>query len=305
MDSARITDLVGLRMLRAIRDGGSISSAALQFGYTQQAVSARMQRLESQLGLPLLTRGARGTTLSSEGVLLAEWSTEVLDTADRLRVAVDALRSSPDQHLRVSASLTIAEYLMPRWLVSLRRSPAHADIDVDLVSENSDSVIESVRTGAAALGFIETVDVPSDLEIRRIASDELVVVVAADHPWARARRGISVSELSSTPLVTREHGSGTRRSLELLLDEQHAAPLVPAAVQLQTAAAVRAAAASGIGPAVLSTLAVRDDIALGRLVPVRIRHVRLVRPLSAVWRPGQALGGAAQALLDVAAHEYL
>jgi DNA-binding transcriptional LysR family regulator len=296
MDSAPITDLVALRMLRAIRDGGSMSAASRQFGFTQQAVSARMQRLESQLGLPLFLRSPRGATLAPAGVLLAEWSTEVLDAADRLRVALDALQSSAEQQLRVSASLTIAEYLVPRWLVGLRTSSP--TITVDLAPMNSESVVESVRTGASDLGFIESIAVPGDLEARQIATDELVVVVAPDHPWARAGRRISIAELASTPLVIRERGSGTRRSLELLIAERDSTvALVSPAAELQSAAAVRAAAASGIGPAVLSALAVRDDIALGRLIPVKLRGERLVRPLTAVWRRDSSVLTSSQALL--------
>lgn len=296
MDSVQIADLVALRMLRAIRDGGSISSAALQFGFTQQAVSARMQKLESQLGVPLLLRSPRGASLAPAGVLLAEWSTEVLDAADRLRVALDALQSSAGQRLRVSASLTIAEYLVPRWLVGLRASSP--DITVDLTPMNSESVVESVRSGASDLGFIESIEVPGDLEVRPIATDELVVVVAPDHPWSRAGRRISIHELASTPLVIRERGSGTRRSLELLITERDpTAALVPPAAELQTAAAVRAAAASGIGPAVLSALAVRDDIALGRLAPVKLRGEHLIRPLTAIWRRDSSVLAASQTLL--------
>ncbi len=296
MDSAPITDLVALRMLRAIRDGGSISSAALQFGFTQQAVSARMLKLESQLGLPLLLRSPRGATLAPAGLLLAEWSTEVLDAADRLRVALDALQSSAERQLRVSASLTIAEYLVPRWLVGLRTSSP--TITVDLAPMNSESVVESVRSGASDVGFIESIDVPDDLEVRQFATDELVVVVAPDHPWSRARRRISIAELASTSLVVRERGSGTRRSFELLIAERDpSAVLVPPAAELQTAAGVRAAAASGIGPAVLSALAVRDDVALGRLVPVKLRGEPLVRPLTAIWRRDSSVFASSQTLL--------
>jgi len=296
MDSAPIIDLVALRMLRAIRDGGSISSAALEFGFTQQAVSARMQKLELQLGLPLLIRSPRGAALAPAGVLLAEWSTEVLDAADRLRVALEALQSPAEQPLLVAASLTIAEYLLPRWLLALRRSsPA---ITVDLTPMNSETVIEAVRSGTVQLGFIESVEVPNDLEVSPIASDELVVVVAPGHRWVRPGRRISLSELASTPLVMRERGSGTRRSLELLITQRDAAlALVSPLAELQTGAAVRAAAAAGVGPAVLSALAVRDDIALGRLVPVQIDAERLVRPLSAIWRRGVPLVSAGGALL--------
>ena len=66
-------------------------------------------------------------------------------------------------------------------------------------------------------------------------------------------------------------------------------------------AAVRAAVVRGAGPAVLSVLAVRDDLALGRLVRVRIADARLVRPLTAVWRGGRAPSATAAAFVELAA----
>jgi DNA-binding transcriptional LysR family regulator len=122
-----------------------------------------------------------------------------------------------------------------------------------------------------------------------MAHDELVVIVPPDHKWARRSRALSASELAQAPLVTREVGSGTRDSLTTALhqavgEEMHQPP--PALV-LSSAAAVRAAVLAGAGPAVISRLAVADDLAVGRLRAVTVPELNLRRELQAIWVGGR------------------
>ena len=124
--------------------------------------------------------------------------------------------------------------------------------------------------GKAGLGFIETPHLPSDLVTEHVRDDELLVVTAPGHPWARRRRPLSLAQIAAVPLVMREAGSGTRDTLTDHLAAQHP-PLRPTiAMELGTSAAVGSAIAAGVGPGVLSRLAVRDDLVLGRLVAVEL-----------------------------------
>ncbi|ANP74790.1 hypothetical protein ASF06_06485 [Agreia sp. Leaf244] len=283
MSDFELPDLKSLQTLAAVAEFGSLTSASTNLGVTQQAVSSRIRALEVRTGSELVTRSARGSQLTEAGMLVAGWAQDVLDAADRFEVAVRALRDARHLQLRVGASLTVAEHLMPEWLVAFQAGSGHPAA-VDLAVANSRSVVEQVRAGARDIGFIETPDVPSDLESRVIGFDELVVVVGVNHPWARRRRAVSAAELASTALVVREEGSGTRRTLELALGALES-PLVPdaPALVLPTTTAIRSTAASGSAPAVLSSLAIRDDVTLGRLVRVRIAGLALKRPLTAVW----------------------
>jgi DNA-binding transcriptional LysR family regulator len=294
-------DLKSLQTLAAVAEFGSLTSASAALGVTQQAVSSRIRTLEIRTGSALVTRSARGSQLTATGLLVAGWAKDVLDVADRFEVAVSALRDESHAQLRVGASLTVAEHLMPQWLVAFQTGSGHPAA-VDLAVANSRAVIEQVRVGARDIGFVETPDVPSDLESRVIGFDELVIVVAVNHPWARRRRAISAAELASTALVVREEGSGTRRTLELALGalEPPLVPDAPASV-LPTTTAIRSTVASGPAPAVLSSLAIRDDVTLGRLVRIRVAGLSLKRPLTAVWARNPAgLPENAERLLSIA-----
>ncbi|HEY5017086.1 MAG TPA: LysR substrate-binding domain-containing protein, partial [Streptosporangiaceae bacterium] len=171
---------------------------------------------------------------------------------------------------------------------------------VELTVANSTGVLELVRDGKAGLGFIETPHLPSDLVTEHVRDDELLVVTAPGHPWASRRRPLELAEIAATPLVMRESGSGTRDTLTDHLAAQDP-PLRPRiAMELGTSAAVRSAIAAGVGPGVLSRLAVRDDLVLGRLVAVEVAGPPLTRQLTAVWKPDDPLPPEGQRLLAVA-----
>lgn len=291
--SPRMPDLAALELLAAVARTGSLGAAGREFGMTQQAASARIRSMESQTGVALVRRSPRGSTLTDHGALVAEWGSAVLDAAHRVDAGLAGIRGESRDHLTVVASQTIAEHLLPRWLVSSRASAVSAGLtppEVTLTAGNSDGAVDAVRGGRADLGFVEAPDVPSDVRSRVVAHDELVLVVAPTHPWAESATAVDAVTLARTPLVTREAGSGTRLFLDAALRTAigpDRAPIAPAA-EMPTASGVRAAAAAGAGPAVISRLAVEDDLAMGRLVLVPTDGLDLHRPLRAIW-----LGGAA------------
>ncbi|TPW77919.1 LysR family transcriptional regulator [Schumannella soli] len=300
-------DLPALRLFADVLRLGSLGAAARESGVTQQAASARIRSLERTIGIELLVRGASGSEPTEAGRLFATWAADVLAAADRLDSGVRALRESDRRHLAFAASQTVAEHLAPGWLVALRRATdaaGAAPVEVRLTVGNSEAVAELVRSRAVELGVIESPDLPADLAAVPLGHDALVPVVAPDHPWASRTAPLDLAELAATPLAVREQGSGTRRALERLLAERGAGAPVAPAMELDTSAAVRSAAAAGIAPAVLSELAVADDIRLGRLVRIPLAGAPLHREFTAIWR-GDATqpSPAAEALLRVIGRE--
>jgi DNA-binding transcriptional LysR family regulator len=271
-----------------------------------------MRTLERVMGIPLLTRSSAGSHLTEQGRLIVGWAEDVLDAADRLEAGLRSIRSGVSRRLSIAASQTIAEHLVPHWLVELRgieqaaagrtaagqaadesrtaeredagRLPDSSPTVVELTVANSTGVIELVRDVKVRLGFIETPHLPADLVTAHLREDEMLVVTAPGHPWARRRGPVPLAEVAATPLVMREAGSGTRDTLTDHLAAQRPPLTARIAMELGTSAAVRSAIAAGVGPGVLSRLTVRDDLVLGRLVAVEVAGPPLTRQLTAVWR---------------------
>lgn len=284
-------DLTALAVLVAVADHGSMSAGARAIGMAQPNASRSLARLERHLDVTLVARSTAGSRLTPAGLLVVDWARRVLDAARTLVDGAAGLAAGATE-LSVAASQTVAEHLLPRWLAGLRtRRPGVA---VEVGVHNSAEVVADVLAGGVDLGFVEGPSAPPGVHSRVVAADELVLVVAPDHPWAGLRRPISADELAVTGLVTREHGSGTR----VRLDEALGHP-VRAIQELGSNAAVRVAVQANVAPAVLSRLAVADALAVGTLLEVPL-ELDLRRHLRAVWTGPRHLSGLAADLVDVA-----
>lgn len=278
-------ELRALELLVLVARTGSLSAAAASLGVSQQAASSRVRTMESLIGEPLLTRTRRGSELTPTGELVVQWAARVVEAATQLDIGIATLRTDRRGHLSIAASLTIAEHLLPGWLVAVRAEQAkrgQEPTEVRMTATNSAQVAALVASGEVDLGFVEGPDAPEGLAHRLVGTDELVVVVGPGHPWA-GRSRITAATLAATPLVVREAGSGTRTVLDRALA---GLPTAPPALELSSTAAVRSAVAAGAGPAALGAHAVRDDLATGRLVRVAVRGIDLTRRLHAVWQGG-------------------
>lgn len=284
-----------LRLLLRVEATGSLGRAAAEHGISQPSASTRVRGLEASLGVPLLERGTRGSSLTAEGILVAGWARTVLDAADALEAGVLALRTETEQRLRVSASLTVAELLLPRWLVRLAVERPQTAVSLEAVG--SAEVAEAVLGHRADLGFVEGPTVPEGLDSRVVGTDRLLLVVPPGHPWARRRGPVGADELARTRLVAREATSGTRRVAESTLSPL-AAPAAPL-LELSTTRAVLAAVAAGAGPALVSELAVGDDVAADRVRVVAVAGASFERRLRAVWPRGQRPSAPARDLLAI------
>ena len=276
---AEFPDLSALDLYVSVVDLGSISAAAATHSITQPSASNRIRQLERQLGLTLLDRSPTGSRPTADGQLVAEWSTAILRRADDLATNVAALQAEHSGLLRLSASYTVAEYLLPPWLETfLQDRPADS---VTLEVTNSRAVLERPGSGQVDLGFVESPTIPASMHERVVATDELIVAIAPRHRWA-TRDAISMDEFLRTPLVLRERGSGTRDALEATLAGMHV-DTPRAALELGSISAVRIAVINGSSPTVISRLAVADDLASGRLATVSVDGMRIERQLRAVW----------------------
>jgi DNA-binding transcriptional LysR family regulator len=297
---SRVSDLMPFDLLLSVARLGSLGLAAAEHGISQPAASTRIRQLERRLGVSLIERSPRGSRLTPDGELVVGWAHAAVDAATALDAGVTSLRARSDAVLRVAASMTVAEYLLPGWLTVLRaRDPETA---VALTAGNSAEVAAAVLGGGADLGFVEGPDLPPGLASRQVGADRLTVVVPGGHRWERRRSGITAAELAATPMVCREPGSGTRRYLEEALRARTDLDRVPPVAVLSSTTAIKSAVVAGIGPAVLSSLAVAPELAAGTLRAVKVIDLDLSRRLLAVWAEGRQLIGPAADLRAIAAH---
>ena len=197
----------GLRVLREVAQAGSFSAAAQSLGYTQSAVSRQVAALEVIAGQRLFERGRVGATLTPAGTRLLRTATSVLDELDAARRELSG-EDAALRPVRLGAFPTAAAGLVPKALASL---PPH--VEVTLREAPTPSLIRSLRAGTLDLAVIASSPPfrPPDsespaLELTTLSERELVVVVPARHPLAKAR-AVEVQELEGRIWVASRSGS--------------------------------------------------------------------------------------------------
>jgi DNA-binding transcriptional LysR family regulator len=266
---------------------GTVQAAAEALVLTQSAATKRIQNLERRLGVTLLDRGRHGASPTDAGRTLYPDAKEALAALERAEQRVSAAGAAQARVLRLAASHSIGGFLLPGWLARFRATAPLVQPQVEVV--NSPAVLALVRAGRADIGFVEGNDDVGGFEHVPVGVDELAVVVASGHRWAR-RSSVRPDELASEPFYAREAGSGTRAVAEHRLAEV-GTRLVPSLEMASTESLKRAVLDSGF--AVLSRLAVAGELSAGALVALPVRGVDLRRTLRAVRRPARTRSRAA------------
>jgi len=284
--SARLRlNLRQLEVFVAIARSGSARAAAARVARSQSAASSALAELEATIEAPLFDRIGRRLVLNENGRALLPGAIALLGDAAELQSLFARGHRAP---LRIGASLTIGEVLLPERLAQWRAS--HPECPVRLMIGNTSEVIAAVARLDVDVGFVEGPQTHPDLRLRSWIDDELVIVTAPGHPLAG--RVASHRQLAAAPWILREPGSGTRQVTDAWLLER-VGPL-QVEFELGSTEAIKRLAAAGAGLACLSRHAVHDALAHGSLVELRTRLPAMKRRLAIAVRRDRRLGQATE-----------
>jgi DNA-binding transcriptional LysR family regulator len=255
-----------LKIFVAVAERQHVTQAARDLNLAQSAASHAISALEEEFQVKLFDRVGRRIELTAAGRLLLEEAGAILARAGTARLKMTELGNVRRGTLHVHASQTIASYWLPRHLMTYRQR--YPLVEVRMSIGNTDNVARALIDGTAELGFIEgTIDDPA-IATHQVARDQLVLVVSAEHPWAK-RRDISAADFRETEWVIREVGSGTRAQFEAALEANGMqVGDLTVALELPSNEAVRAAVEGGSAATVISASVAAPGIEAGLLIHV-------------------------------------
>ena len=284
----RIT-LRHLEVFVAVARAGSTRAAAERVARSQSAASNALHDLEDALGVGLFDRVGRRLVINESGRTLLPYAATLLDHAGGIQGLFAGGHTSV---LRVGASFTIGEYLLPERLALWKLQ--HEESRVLLRIGNTSEVIDAVASFDVDVGFIEGAQTHPDLLVRDWLTDELVLFTGPSHALAGA--SVSVRDLRSASWIMRELGSGTREAADRWLMEQLGHLKIE--FELGSSEAIKRLVASGLGIGCLSRYAVAEAFQQGWLVPLRTRLPRAVRRLALVTHHSKHLGPGMAAFVE-------
>jgi len=287
-----------LRIFVAVAERQHVTRAAEALHMAQSAASAAVAALEARYGVRLFERVGRGIELTEAGQIFLEEARAVLARAEAAELALTELGGLSRGTLSIMASQTIASYWLPRHLVAFRR--AHPGVALRLSIGNTAQVAAAVKEGAVELGFVEGAVEDPQLRGEDVATDQLVVVVAAEHPWAASAPATAEGLAAEGEWVLREPGSGTRSVFEEALREAGVdVASLRVVLELPSNEAVRAAVEAGMGATATSASVAAAGIEAGLLhhVPFLLPQ-RAFRVLRHVERRGSRAAVALRELVS-------
>ena len=270
-------ELRQLEYFVAVAEAANFTRAAERVHISQSGVSAQVKQLEAELGAELFDRSARAARLTPAGAAALPHARAALAAAARTRQAVDDVTGLVRGRLTVGMIMGCTVTPLFDALAGFHRE--HPGVEIALHEENSDVLIESVRSGGQDLALVGVAgDPPAGLSSEVIVSEGLVAVVPAGHPLA-TRIAVDLRTLCAYDLVCLPVGTGIRS----VLDQACAAVGLRPEVALQATAptAVADLAARGLGVAVLSA---SMGVDFERLSVIPVTGVEIPALLALVWR---------------------
>ncbi|MBL0465603.1 LysR substrate-binding domain-containing protein [Aeromonas veronii] len=264
-----------LKVFATIARYGNLGLAANELCLSKGAVSQSLQELERQLSTPLFDRIHPRLQLNNEGRLLQPAAEELLTRMQDIEnlFSPDA---EPSGQLRLGASQTIGNYLLPTLLAS---SKQELGLPPKVTINNTHLLCHALANFELDMALIEGENHHPDLLAEPWLQDEMLVVATPGHPLAN-KKELSLSRLGGETWVLREAQSGSRE--QFIQQIQPELPRWQPGLELNTLEAVMLAVEKGLGISFISRLAASDRLADGRLIALPLSR-RFPRQLSLIW----------------------
>ena len=267
-----------LRIFTSVIEQRSFTRAAEALSLTQPAVTHQMQALARAVGQPLLDPGSRAPVLTAVGQALHERAGRILAMVGDAEEAIEDVSGLRAGRVRVAGDTTVGIYVLPDAMAAFHHEHLGVALSLDVV--NRARVRELLLEGVADVGVVGTLWEDDVLAAEPFLENSLMCFCAPGHPLAN-REPLRPADLLEGPLLLREPGSGTRDSAERILRGAGVEPA--AAMEMASNGALKRAVAGGLGVTVLSTYAVRLELQLGLLRPLRVHGFPVERLWHVTW----------------------
>ncbi|WP_266202446.1 LysR substrate-binding domain-containing protein [Pontibacter kalidii] len=274
-----------LSVFQAVAEKLSFTKAAHALFISQPAVTRHINELEKQIGKPLFHRHGSRISLTSEGKLLQEYARQILSLYQSLSEEIGHLQQQQAGLLRIGASTTIAQYILPPLLAQFKKS--YPSVQLTLISENTEHIEALLQDGSIDVGMVEGETQLPQLHYEPFVQDELVLVTSISNLNSLTTE-ITPQDLLHVPLVLREPGSGTRDIVEAALEKlQLRRKDLQVEIELGSTESIKQYLLHSHAYAFLSVHTIAGELAAGKLKIVEITGPAMHRTFRFCMRHGQ------------------
>lgn len=277
-----------LKVFLSVANHLSFTKASQELFISQPAISKHIQELESDFETRLFERRGNSIALTASGELLIKHAEELMEQYQHLEYAMHLLHGDYVGELKLGASTTIAQYVLPPILA--RFIELHPKVKLSLISGNTREIEEAVETHRIDLGLIEGIYRRTNLKYTLFLEDQLITI-ARKESALNIPNSISINDLNQYPLILREQGSGTLDVIQRAFTEKGIKlKNLKVPLYLGSTESIKLFIQHSDALGIVSTRAVKSDITVGRFREIEIQDIEMNREFSFVSLQGEIVG---------------
>jgi len=256
-------DLRTLEIFCKLAENKSFSQTAEELHLTQPTVSFQIRSLEKYYGTRLIERTTRGLSLTPQGKILNEYAKKILTLNRQAKENLTEINGLKCGELLLGASTIPGEYILPKRLKSFQKK--FPQIKISLKISDTEKITEEVLEKKLDLGIVGSKIKHRDLIYDEFVEDEIVLIGPSEGKWKRLKN-LTLEDLKKEPLLIREKGSGTRKTMLDVLAKENIYPEdLNIVMELGSTEAIKSAVETGLGISFVSRWAVEEEIKLKKL----------------------------------------
>jgi DNA-binding transcriptional LysR family regulator len=285
-----------LKVFCTVAETKSFSKASEIIHLTQPAVSLQIQALEEVYETKLFDRTSSTVVLTPAGEILYKYAKEILSLFASVEKDIGEITGLVKGSISVGASTTIGNYVLPSVISDFKKKSPK--IKIHLLVGNTKRIVEFINAGNIDLGIVEGEVTKYKIKTEKLISDELVLIVPANHTWSK-KGEVSVLDILKEPFIFREEGSGTRQVIEKYLSKRGISPQkMKISTILGSTEAIKEAVENGTGLSIVSKWAVRRERRHGSLDSLKFKEGKMLRDFSLIFSRNTVTSYAAEEFLN-------
>ncbi len=282
----QLETLITISKTMSFRKAGEI------LNLTQPAVSAQIKSLEDEFKTVLIDRN-QPVTLTDSGKVFLEHAEIILQTVEDLKQRLLDLNQTPQGHIHLGTTTSIAIQILPRVLSYFQNQ--FPLIKTTIHSMTTSQIMQSVENGSIDIGITYLFDKHPALESSVLYYDTFELVVAPEHPLARYAH-IPIEQLHELPLIMLSPETAGRRFVDQILKQMYITPQV--VMELSSSEEVKRMVELNLGAAIISKMSIQNELRLGTLKTIMVNELAISHPVGVVHKSGRYVSSALQQFLQ-------
>ncbi|WP_077211639.1 LysR family transcriptional regulator [Bacillus dakarensis] len=247
---------------------------------SQPSVSLHIKNLEKEFQTKLFKRSPKYLKITPTGEILYDRAKQMITIYEQTKLDILEHHNSIRGQLKIGASFTIGEYILPTLLHDLQKE--FPEIELQVIIGNTEEIVESVRLYQVDIGLIEGQTNEKELSVHPFMQDELFIVGANDSILAK-KGEVPIEDLQNQSWVTREVGSGTREYFNHVVRSNGLK--IKSILTISSNQGIKETVINGMGLSLLSQSVIERDIKHSNLSIIKIKNQSFTRTLSYVYSP--------------------